>query len=240
MRSSIIRVNNCGCVFNCFPSNTSHPHTPCPHPNPNPHPPRLRPSPASRLSLVFFQIASRALAVESRMWSLKDLRRGALRGWAITRASAPLITRKGLQRSPGAATILSSCCRWLSPARGGAARSGRRHCGSRCGPGSAGCRRLLARRQARAAATSGRAYPWASDTLAQLSSCLRGYLDDSSSLCRPITRLGTGWAVRLLNNRSLLPQPSRSPCIFEGKAGQEAKKGREEGRERRRGRQGSL
>lgn len=57
-------------------------------------PPPLRPSPASLLSLVFFQITSRALAVESRMWSLKDLRRGARWGRAITWASRSPIPAK--------------------------------------------------------------------------------------------------------------------------------------------------
>lgn len=57
-------------------------------------PPPLRPSPASLLSLVFFQITSRALAVESRMWSLKDLRRGARWGRAITWASGSPIPEK--------------------------------------------------------------------------------------------------------------------------------------------------
>lgn len=43
----------------------------------------MPPSPASRLSRVFFQITSKALAVESLMWSLNDLLRGAFAGWFI-------------------------------------------------------------------------------------------------------------------------------------------------------------
>lgn len=81
------------------------------------------PSPASRLSRVFFQIASSALAVESLMWSLKDLRSGPLRGRAITWPSgSPIYPRVTSGGSPGPSFFPG--------------RSGRRHCGWRCGLGT--------------------------------------------------------------------------------------------------------
>lgn len=132
MRSVIIRVNSCARAFNCFPCRASRPSLPA------------RPSPASRLSLVFFQITSRALAVESRMWSLKDLRRGARRGRAIAGASGSPMHPPGLS---AALAPRPSCC--APPAAGlpggggsaGPAPSGPRHRRPHCGPGSAGCRR---------------------------------------------------------------------------------------------------
>lgn len=148
MRSLMTRVNNCVCVFNCFPFHTAH--------SPSP----LRVSPASLLSLVFFQIASRALAVESRMWSLKDLRRGALRGRASARASGSPISAKefsaALVPRPFLSPAAESCagcglglCQAARlrarRARGRAARSAApsaaRHCGSPCGRECADCRR---------------------------------------------------------------------------------------------------
>lgn len=71
---------------------------------------------------MFFQIASSALAVESLMWSLKDLRSGARRGRAITWSSgSPIHPRVTWGGTPG------------TPFPPG--RSGRRHCGWRCGLG---------------------------------------------------------------------------------------------------------
>lgn len=119
-----------------------------------------------------------------------------------------------------------------SEPRASPAPSGTRHCGSARaaarGAPTAGGR--LARRQARAAATSGKAYKWANDTLAQLSICLRGCLDDSSFLCNPITWLGTAWL--LVYSITCPPTlASQAPLHFGRKGQAGGWKGREGGRQ---------
>lgn len=75
-------------------------------------------SPASRLSLVFFQITSKALAVESLIWSLNDLLRGAFTGWCIMQIDHtsrvewlyPGLRKKGI-------ICLGICLNFFSPGR---------------------------------------------------------------------------------------------------------------------------
>lgn len=80
-------------------------------------------SPASLRSLVFFQIASSALAVESLMWSLKDLRSGVRRGRAIMWSSgSPIHPRVTSGGPPGPSFLLDTQDAGIAA---GAAASGR-------------------------------------------------------------------------------------------------------------------
>lgn len=106
-------------------------------------------SPASRLSLVFFQITSKALAVESLIWSLNDLLRGAFTGWCIMQIDHTSRV-KCCSLAPGKRAFFARGSVWISLRQAGrlllyiichqpcGAFPWRvRHCSSHCG-----CRKL--------------------------------------------------------------------------------------------------
>lgn len=131
-------------------------------------------SPASRLSRVFFQITSKALAVESLMWSLNDLLRGPFATWFIMQIDHTSIGKR-LQLGPRKKGILCpGICLNLHQAgrlllhiicrQPRAAFPWRvRHCSSHCG-----CRKAQTAASLLESCqnlTSGTVYKWANDTV---------------------------------------------------------------------------
>lgn len=221
MRSFMIQAHHCAFAVNCFLFNTPHPPSPIP----------FRLSPASRLSLVFFQMTSRALAVESLMWSLKDLRRGARRGRAITWALGSPIRSQTLSAQPGRrdhASVLRpalssrpqavACLQEPGIAAGTAA------------PGSADCRRPPGQRPSARGGHIWKGLPCAGDTLAGRASC-------SPAIRRRLASCVTQWltwvcAGLLLGHTAGLPfRGSPGDLAFsKGNAAPEAsEQGRSEG-----------
>lgn len=205
MRSWIIRVNNCACVFHCFAFQTSRPHPP-------PFTPHLPAVCLGCFSKWHPGLWPWSLGCDHWRTSGEGLSGAAPSRWprgppsaaAAEDFSAALAQRPSLEAAPAevpprlrAVAVpggRAACAPGpgASEPRASPAPSGARHCGwaraAAQGTPTAGGR--LAGRQARAAATSGKAYKWAHDTLAQLSSCLRGCLDVSRFLCNPVTWLG--------------------------------------------------
>lgn len=132
-------------------------------------------SPASLLSLVFFQITSKALAVESLIWSLNDLLRGAFTGWCIMQIDHTSRSN-GCSLAPGKRAFSARGSVWISLCQAGrlllyiichqpcGAFPWRvRHCSSHCG-----CRKAQTAASLLESCqnlTSGTVYKWANDTV---------------------------------------------------------------------------
>lgn len=236
MSSCMIRVNNCACIFNCFPFQTSRPSTT----SSSSHPPAaclgcfskwhpgLWPwslgcdhwrTSGEGLSGPRHHVTAPSAAAAARISVPAPQPRGATRGGPSPAAGGRRARRPGCVRAgPGALRA--------SPAPSGAG-----HCGWLPRPGE---RRL--RRPPGPAPDPRGCHIWkgfaggARDTRAQLSGCLRGCLDDFGFLCDPVTWTWQSSAVGLGMIVSPCPGRMGTLACFEGKAGQEAEKGRRERR----------